>query len=198
MTKKYKHTRPSNPITVKLAEDITIKTNSLLGKFKDFGNEERREYRRNDITSRLAGAVMKAYAKFKDNDRCSYETYADMFIVSEVKHYIRDYVRVIKIKSKTRSCDAPINGDDDAPSHVAAMVETRNTVELAIDRMDFADIIKILRRTNRVYARVFSLRRQGYKLSDIAPMIGVADWELYDVIWPATKDAVKKIYDFSR
>ena len=29
-------------------------------------------------------------------------------------------------------------------------------------------------------------------------MIGVADWELYDVIWPATKDAVKKIYDFGR
>ena len=52
--------------------------------------------------------------------------------------------------------------------------------------------------TNRLYARVFSLRRQGYKLSDIAPMIGVADWELYDVIWPATKDAVKKIYDYGR
>ena len=196
--KKHKFTRPANPITVKVAEDINAKTHTLMGMFKDFANEEKREYRRNDITSRLAGAVMKAHAKFKDNDRCSYETYADMFIVSEFKHYIRDYARVIEIESVTVSCDRPVNGDDDAVTHVAGMAETRNTVEQAIDRMDFADIICILRRTNRLYARVFSLRRQGYKLSDIAPMIGVADWELYDVIWPATKDAVKKIYDFGR
>ena len=198
MAKKHKFVRPANPITVKVAEDINAKTHTLMGMFKDFTNEEKREYRRNDITSRLAGAVMKAYAKFKDNDRCSYETYADMFIVSEFKHYIRDYARVIEIESVTVSCDRPVNGDDDAPSHVASMVETRNTVEQAIDRMDFADIIRALRRTNRLYARVFSLRRQGYKLSDIAPMIGVADWELYDVIWPATKEAVKKIYDYGR
>jgi RNA polymerase sigma factor (sigma-70 family) len=198
MAKKlYKFTRPDNPFTVKVVEDITIKTNTLLGTFRDFTNEEKREYRRNDISSRLAAAVMKAHKKFKENDRCSFTSYADMFIVSEVKHYIRDNARVIEQERVTVSCDKRVDGDDgDAPSFVAGMSDPRERFENGVDRMDFAIILKVLRRQNRLYARVFSLRRKGYKLSEIAPIIGVPEWELYDIIWPATKEAVKRIYDF--
>lgn len=199
MAKIHKFARPSNPFTVKVVEDITIKTNTLLGTFKDFTNEEKREYRRNDISSRLAGAVMKAHRKFKPNDRCSYETYVDMFIVSEVKHYVRDNARVIEQERVTVSCDKRVDGDDgDAPSFVAGMSNPRDYVAESIDRLDFANIITMLKRENRLYARIFSLRRKGYKLSEIAPLIGVPEWELYDILWPATKEAVKRIYDFQR
>ena len=65
MKKKYRFTRPNNPLTDKVVEDIEIKINMILGRFKDYGNGERHDYRRNDIHTRLVGAVMKAYAKFR-------------------------------------------------------------------------------------------------------------------------------------
>ena len=54
---------------------------------------------------------------------------------------------------------------------------------------------ELLEKQNPLYARIFSLRREGYKLAEIHEIIGVPDWELYDILWPAVKDAVRRIYD---
>ena len=189
-------TRPVNPLTDKVVEDIEIKLNILMGKFKDFANGERREYRRNDIYTRLVGAVMKAHKKFRDNDRCSFDTYADIFIVSEVKHYVRDNARVIEEERVTVSCDRRVDDDDgDASSFVAGMEDPRDRFAEGILKFDFDVITEMLAKQNPVYATIFSLRREGYKLCEIHPLLGVPDWELYDILWPAVKDAVRRIYD---
>ena len=196
--KKHKHTRPDTPLTQKGVKDIRIKLNTLMGMFKDFANGERREHRRNDIYTRLVGAVMKAYKKFKDNDRCSFESYADLFLASEVKHYIRDYVRILKQENVTVSCDRKIDGsdeDDDAPTFVDRFADPRDRFAESLLKFDLDEVAGLLEKQNPLYARIFSLRREGYKLSEIHEIIGVPDWELYDILWPAVKDAVRRIYD---
>ncbi len=196
VARKHKFTRPDNPLTDKVVEDIEIKINTLLGRFKDYGNGERHDHRRHDIHTRLVGAVMKAYAKFKNNDRCSFDSYADMFITSEAKHYIRDNVRIVKQERVTVSCDRKVDGsDEDAPTFVDGFADPRDRFAEGLLRFDFDVVTELLEKQNPLYARIFSLRREGYKLSEIHGIIGVPDWELYDILWPAVKDAVRRIYD---
>ena len=196
VARKHKFTRPDNPLTDKVVEDIEIKINMLLGRFKDYGNRERHDHRRHDIHTRLVGAVMKAYAKFKDNDRCSFDSYADMFITSEVKHYIRDNVRIVKQERVTVSCDRKVDGnDEDAPTFVDGFADPHDRFAEGLLKFDFDVVTELLEKQNPLYARIFSLRREGYKLAEIHEIIGVPDWELYDILWPAVKDAVRRIYD---
>lgn len=197
MHHECKFTRPEDPLTPKMVESINAKTNRLLGMFKDFANDERREYRRHDITTRLVGAVMKAHAKFQENDSCSFESFADVFVSREAKHYARDIHHVIKQERATVSGDNPVDsGDDDSPSHIDGMAHPRDYVAESLDRCDFETVAEMLARLNPLYARVFTLRYEGYKLAEIHAIIGVPDWQLYDVLWPATREAVRKIYNF--
>ena len=198
MARKHKHMRPDNPLTAGVLKDIKIKINVLLHRFKDYGNGERHDHRRHDIHTRLVGAVMRAYAKFKDNDRCSFESYAALFLKSEVKHYIRENVRIAKQESATVSCDRKIDGgdgDDDAPTFVDCFADPRDRFAEGLLSFDFDIISAMLEKENPLYARIFALRREGYKLAEIYPVLGVPDWELYDILWPAVKDAVRRIYD---
>lgn len=196
MKKEHRFTRPDNPLTNKVVKNIEIKLNTLMGKFKDFANGGRREYRRNDIYTRLVGAVMKAHRKFSPNDKCSFDTYADIFISSEVKHYVRDNARVIKEERVTVSCDRSVDdNDEDAPTFVDGFVDPRDRFAEGIVNLDFDIVTKMLEEQNPICARIFSLRREGYKLCEIHPIIGVPKWKLYDILWPATVNAVRRIYD---
>ena len=196
MAKRHKHTRPDNPLTDKVVEDIEIKVNTLLRKFKDFGNGEKHDHRRHDIHMRLVGAVMKAYEKFVDNDRCSFESFADRFIAFEARHYVRDNIRVVREENATVSCDRRIDAsDDESPSYVDGFADPRDRFEEGLLKFDIDIVAELLRRKNPVYATIFSLRRQGYSLAEIYPMLGIPKWELYDIMWPAVKDAVRRIYD---
>lgn len=195
MAQIHKHNRPANPFTDKVLKDIEIKTNTLLGIFKDFGNEEKREHRRNEIIGRFHEEVMKAHAKFKPNNRCSYDSYASMFLASAMKHAIRDFGRVIEIEVATVSADCRLDDDDDeAPTFAAKICDPVNRFENEITRFDFESVVEVLKRRNPLYANIFELRRDGYSLKEIAPMLNVPDWELYDILWPAVKESVKEIY----
>ena len=99
-------------------------------------------------------------------------------------------------ENATVSCDRRIAGDeDDAPTFVAGLVDPHDRFEEGILKFDFDIITKMLKERNPLYAAIFTLRREGCKFKDIAPMLGVPEWELNDILWPAVRDAAREIYD---
>lgn len=196
MARKHKFTRPDNPFTSEVLDDIEAKVNVAMAKFKVLANEEKRQSRRHEVSSRLKAAVMKAHGKSKPNNRCSFASYADVFIVRELGHCLRHLAYVVEQESMTMSCDRKIDGgDEDAPTFVDGFVDPRDRFAEVIVNLDFDIVTKMLEEQNPIYARIFSLRREGYKLCEIHPIIGVSEWMLYDILWPATVNAVRRIYD---
>jgi len=196
MAKKHKFTRPDNPFTDKVMDDIEAKANVVMARFKVVGNEEKRQSRRNEIIGRLKAAVMKAAKKFTANDSCSFSSFAGRFIVREVSHCLRHYAYVVGKENATLSCDRKIIGnDEDAPSFVDGLPDPRDRFADGLLAFDFDIVTKLLKEQNPVYATVFALRREGYSLAEIYPMLGIPKWELYDIVWPAVKNAVRRIYD---
>lgn len=190
------YTRPDDPFTAEVLDDIDAKTNVVMAKFKVFANEEKRQSRRNEIIGRFKSAVMKAHKKFIPNSRCSFPSYVDKFLVGELRHCLRHLAYVVAKENATVSCDRRIAGDeDDAPTFVAGLVDPHDRFEEGILKFDFDIITKMLKERNPLYAAIFTLRREGYKFKDIAPMLGVPEWELNDILWPAVRDAAREIYD---
>ena len=199
MARKHKFTRPDNPFTTEVLDDIEAKVNVAMTKFRVLANEEKRQSRRHEVTSRLKAAVMKAHGKFKPNNRCSFPSYADVFIVRELGHCLRHLAYVVEQENATVSCDRKISGsDEDAPTFVAGLPDPRDHFAEGLLKFDFDIVERMLKEQNPVYARIFSLRREGYKLCEIHPIIGVPQWMLYDILWPATVNAVRRIYDHGR
>ena len=196
MKKKHRFSRPDNPFTAEVMDDIEAKVNVALAKFKVLANEEKKQSRRHEVTSRLKAAVMKAHKKFKPNSRCSFPSFADVFISRELCHCLRHLACVVEQENVTVSCDRKVDGsDEDAPTFVDGFADPRDRFAEGLLRFDFDVVTELLEKQNPLYARIFSLRREGYKLSEIHGIIGVPDWELYDILWPAVKDAVRRIYD---
>ena len=196
MKKQKWFTLPNNPFTDKVVADVEAKANKVMARFRVNAHEEKRQSRRNEIISRLKAAVMKAYEKFTPNDNCSFESFADRFIVREVSHCLRHYAYVVGKENATLSCDRKIVGnDEDAPSFVDGLPDPRDHFAEGLLKFDFDIVTRLLKKQNPVYATVFALRREGYSLAEIYPMLGIAKWELYDIVWPAVKNAVRRIYD---
>ncbi len=194
--KKTKFTRPDNPFVKEVMDDIEAKVNVVMAKFKVLANEEKRQSRRHEIAGRLKAAVMKAHKKFKPNNRCSFPSYADVFISRELCHCLRHLAYVVEQENATVSCDRKIAGnDEDAPTFVAGLPDPRDRFAEGLLNFDFDNVTMLLEKQNPIYATIFSLRREGYSLAEIYPMLGIAKWELYDIIWPAVKNAVRQIYD---
>ncbi len=190
------YARPDDPFTAEVLDDIEAKTNVVMARFKVLANEEKRQSRRNEIIGRFKSAVMKAYGKFKPNGRCSFPSFADVFISRELGHCLRHLAYVVAKENATVSCDRRIAGDDDdAPTFVAGLVDPHDRFEEGIVRFDFDIVTEMLKERNPLYAAIFTLRREGYKFKDIAPMLGVPEWELNDILWPAVRDAAREIYD---
>jgi hypothetical protein len=118
-----------------------------------------------------------------------------MFLASAMKHAIRDFGRVIQIEVATVSADRHIDtNDSESPTFAATFCDPVNRFENDIARFDFDAVVEILKSRNHLYANIFELRRDGYSLKEIAPILNVPEWELYDILWPAVKEAVKAIY----
>ena len=197
MKKKHKFTRPDNPFTDKVLDDIEAKANKVMAKFKVLANEEKRQSRRHEIIGRLKTVVMKAYQKFRPNDNCSFSSFADRFLVLEVRHCLRHYAYIVAKENATVSCDRKLDGnDEEAPSFVDSFADPRDRFSEGLLTFDFDIVTKLLKKQNPVYATVFELRREGYSLAEIYPMLGIPKWELYDIVWPAVKNAVRRIYDY--
>lgn len=196
MKKKHRFTRPDNPFTKEVMDDIEAKTNVAMAKFKVLANEEKRQSRRNEIIGRFKSAVMKAHGKFKPNSRCSFQSFADVFISRELCHCLRHFAYIVAKENATVSCDRKIDGgDEDAPTFVDGLADPRDRFAENLLKFDLDIVTRLLKKQNPVYAAVFELRREGYSLAEIIPILGIAKWELYDILWPAVKDAVRKIYD---
>lgn len=194
-TAQPKYPRPENPLTPKVVEDVAAKTNTILAKFQDFGNDERRESRRHDITGRLVAAVMRAHAKFVPNDSCSFETFAGIFVKREMQHCLRAEARALAKEKVTVSCDKPLpGGDDDDLSYIDTIGDPCDGMAASIDRCDFETLLELLERRNPRWSRIFSLCWEGYQLSEIPAIVGIPVWELYDVHWPAIKAIVRRAY----
>jgi DNA-directed RNA polymerase specialized sigma24 family protein len=177
-------------------DDIAAKTNVVMARFKVLANEEKRQSRRNEIIGRFKSAVMKAHGKFMPNSRCSFSTYADKFLVGELRHCLRHLAYVVAKENATVSCDRRIDGDeDDAPTFVAGLADPRDRFEEGIVKFDFDVVTEMLEKRNPLYASIFTLRRQGCKFKDIAAILGVPEWEMNDILWPAVRDAAREIYD---
>ena len=199
MTVHAKNPRPATPFTPKVLENIEAKANKLLSTFKVFKNKEKEISRRNDIVGRLKAEVMKAYAKFRPNDRCSYESYVDMYLASAGKHFVRDFVRQLGIERATLPGDAPVDGEDgESPTFLSAMEDPAATRAGQFTAFDVAEVIEELRRRSPRYATIMELHLEGRKFSEIHKILGVPDWELYDNLWPAAKAAFREIYEFHR
>ena len=188
------HVRPENPFTPKVMECIRVNTEKILKRFNDFANTEKRENRRGEITSRLNGAVMKAHEKFSPDRGCSFDTFADLFIVREASHYVRDAGRALKKERATVSGDARIDDtDDDSPSYLDGLASNRDHVAEMRAKMDYMTLLAVLRQKNPVYVKVIRLVRDGYKFSEIHRLTGIEEWRIYDVIWPAIKTIARQI-----
>lgn len=201
MAKQFKYTRPENPFTSKVLVNLEAKAFKLVGTFKDFFNEEKRQSRYNDIIGRFHEEVMKAHRKFQANDRCSYESFVDMFLESARKHYIREQVDVIKKEAKTTSGDKrlhPEDGDQDKKTLFMVLVENRDSIGEAIANYDFREIIARIRPKYPVCARILELRREGYDLTAIAAKLGMDYRRLYDVMWPKAKRIYVYVEKFSK
>lgn len=197
--KTPKNPRPATPFTPKVLENIEAKTNKLLGTFKVFKNKEKLESRRTDIVGRFKAEVMKAYAKFKPNDRCTFESYVDLYLASAAKHFVRDFSRQLGIELATLSGDTPVDGEDgDSPTYLSTMEDPAAARAGEFAAFDVAEVIEELRRRSPRYATIMELLLEGRKLSEIHKLIGVPDWELYDDLWPAAKAAFREIYEFRR
>ena len=191
---RHRYARPETPMTPGVSGNIETKIRILCRKFRDF-DEEKREDRAGEIRSRLAGAVMIAYGKFRENDTCSWESNADRAIRWEIGHIVHDFVARIKRERVTVSGDEPVPGEDDDPvSFTDCRADGRDYLEEAIDRFDMAEALEILERRHPRCASVVRLRLEGYKLSEIMKIGGFQKWELYDVVWPAAIAELKKIY----
>jgi len=195
-TRKY--TKPSTPLTEKVWTNINAKTNSLLRVFRDFGNKELHVWRRNDATGRLAGAAAQAYAKFCDNDTCSFDGFANIFILSEYRHCIRDYWREIARSRATVSCDVQIFDDGEVVTFKDKIADARDRNGDDVLRHDIDEALAKIRRTDRRLADALGLYRDGYKLNEIASRLSVGEREFYDVIWPDAKSALRRILEFRR
>ena len=99
--KKHRFTRPDNPFTAEVMDDIEAKVNVAMAKFKVLANEEKKQSRRHEVTSRLKAAVMKAHRKFKPNNRCSFPSFADVFISRELCHCLRHLACVVEKENVT-------------------------------------------------------------------------------------------------
>ena len=190
------YTRPDDPFTAEVLDDIAAKTNVVMARFKVLANEEKRQSRRNEIIGRFKSAVMKAHGKFMPNSRCSFPSYADKFLVGELRHCLRHLAYVVAKENATVSCDRRIDGDeDDAPTFVAGLADPRDRFEEGIVKFDFDVVTEMLEKRNPLYASIFTLRREGCKFKDIAAILGVPEWEMNDILWPAVRDAAREIYD---
>lgn len=194
-----KHVRPENPFTPKVMQCIRVNVNRILKKFDDFANEEKRENRRGEITSRLNGAVMKAHQKFDPGRGFEFETFAERFIVREASHYVRDTGRALKKERVTVSGDVRINDDDDeSPSYLDGIASQRDHAAEMRAKMDYAMLIAELKRRNPVYVEVIELVRDGYKFSEIHRLTGIEEWRLYENIWPSIKAIAREMLGVER
>lgn len=195
MEKQYKYIRPETPITPEVSENIATKIRVLCKKFKDF-DEEKRESRASEIHSRLVGAVMIAYGKFKDNDKCSWATTADRAIKWEKSHIVYDFVKRINEENVTVSGDAPVKADDDeAATFHSCREETRDYLGMAIARFDVNEVIDIISRRNPLHATILRLRCDGHSLAEIREILDLPKWELYDIHWPAAAAAMRRFFE---
>ena len=196
--KEYKHTRPSHPFPEAVLVNIDARANILLGTFKDFTNDERRESRRNEIVGRFHEEVMKAHRKFRDNDRCSYESYVNMFLESAMKHYVRHEASVLEKERVTVSADIKLDPSDrDSPTFASSIPDSDESLIGAIADFDYREIVAMMRTHYPVCARILELHREGYRLSEIRPLVGISEDRLYDVMWPKAKRIFVRLHNFS-
>ncbi len=189
-----KHVRPDNPFTPRVMQCIRVNVNRIIKKFDDFANEEKRENRRGEITSRLNGAVMKAHQKFDPDRGFEFETFAERFIVREASHYVRDTGRALKKERVTFSGDVRVNEDDEeSPSYIEGFASRRDHAAEMRAKTDYAMLLAELKRRNPVYVEVIGLVRDGYKFSEIHRKTGIEEWRLYDSIWPAIKAIAREM-----
>src|SRR5574344_123042 len=200
MTTTRKFTKPSTPLTEAIWKKINAKTYSLVKTFKDFANEDKRKRRIDDLNGRFAGAVMKAYAKFIDNDTCSFESYAEIFLDSELKHCIRDYAREIERERQTLSLDVKISdeGEGETVTFADVLPDSRDMLSESLDRSDINEAIVIVRMRDRRWAKALELFLLGYKLNEIAEELRITEREFYRVVWPAAKAAMRNVLEFRR
>lgn len=196
---QYKFARPATPFTDKVLDEITAKTNLLLRKFRDFDNPERQESDKHEIMGRFHEEVMKAYGKFKDNDKCSYESYASIFLNTAVKHYIRDRVRLLKIEKATVSGDTPIDSsDEESPTRLSTYADPTERILDELLDFDYREIVALMRDKYPICARILELRRDGYQLNEMDTILGIPQKRLYNVLWPKAKQLFIYVLNFSK
>ena len=166
------YTRPDDPFTAEVLDDIAAKTNVVMARFKVLANEEKRQSRRNEIIGRFKSAVMKAHKKFIPNSRCSFPSYVDKFLVGELRHCLRHLAYVVAKENATVSCDRRIAGDeDDAPTFVAGLVDPHDRFEEGILKFDFDVVTEMLEKeTQEILAKVLdeatNVMKNAYSRND--------------------------------
>ena len=138
---------------------------------------------------------MDAYSKYDPSRGSAYESYVELHLSSAAKHYVRDDSIVLAKERMTESLDALIDADNDrSRDFLSSLAERRDALQERLDRWDMDEVTERLRQENPLFARVFALRRDDHSLSEIAEMLGVPGWEMYEVVWPAVKKAARRIY----
>lgn len=192
---KTAHFKPETAFTEKVITKVDAKTHLLLRRFSRLCPAEDTESRKTTIRGYLLKAVMDAYSKYDPSRGSAYESYVELHLSSAAKHYIRDYSLVLAKERMTESLDALIDADNDrSRDFLSSLAERRDALQERLDRWDMDEVTERLRQMNPLFARVFALRRDDYSLSEIAEMLGVPGWEMYEVVWPAVKKAVRRIY----
>lgn len=192
---KTAHFKPETAFTEKVITKVDAKTHLLLRRFSRLCPAEDTESRKTTIRGYLLKAVMDAYSKYDPSRGSAYESYVELHLSSAAKHYIRDYSLVLAKERMTESLDALIDADNDrSRDFLSSLAERRDALLERLDRWDMDEVTERLRQENPLFARVFALRRDDYSLSEIAEMLGVPGWEMYEVVWPAVKKAARRIY----
>lgn len=192
---KTAHFKPETAFTEKVITKVDAKTHLLLRRFSRLCPAEDTESRKTTIRGYLLKAVMDAYSKYDPSRGSAYESYVELHLSSAAKHYIRDYSLVLAKERMTESLDALIDADNDrSRDFLSSLAERRDALQERLDRWDMDEVTERLRQENPLFARVFALRRDDYSLSEIAEMLGVPGWEMYEVVWPAVKKAARRIY----
>ena len=192
---KTAHFKPETAFTEKVITKVDAKTHLLLRRFSRICPAEDTESRKTTIRGYLLKAVMDAYSKYDPSRGSAYESYVELHLSSAAKHYVRDYSIVLAKERMTESLDALIDADNDrSRDFLSSLAERRDALQERLDRWDMDEVTERLRQENPLFARVFALRRDDHSLSEIAEMLGVPCWEMYEVVWPAVKKAARRIY----